>query len=321
MPVRDGEATIAEAVASVLAQTHRNLELIVVDDGSTDGTLAALAPVRDPRLRTVSMPHAGPAASRNRGIERARGELVAFIDADDVWRPEKLEAQLAALARVPDAAVAYCWTDYVDAKGRFASPDGRPTFEGRVHAALLRQNFIDTGSNVLVRREALREVGGFDETLPVVEDWDLSLRLAARFPFACAPAPLVRYRLSENSLTTRVRLMEQSYWRMIDRAFEAAPPELGPLQQQSASLFYQYLTAKATQGCPARRDGLLALRFFASSLRSRPAELFTLHRRPWVAKAVAKACLAVVLPARAMQGLASPMTLRGGGASSPEARA
>ena len=304
LPVRNGQATIGEAVASVLAQTRGDLELIVVDDGSTDGTREVLAAVSDRRLRMLSTPGLGPAASRNRGIEHAAANTIAFIDADDVWLPEKLETQLAALDANAVAAVAYCWTDYVDEAGGYVCPDSRPVFDRDVYEQLLTRNFIDSGSNVVVRKRALLDVGCFDESLPVVEDWDLYIRLAARHAFVCAPVVLVHYRLSAASLTTRIRLMETAFWRVVDRAFAEAPESLQRLKRQSIALFYEYLVGKATQGCPSRSNGLTAVRFFAMAVARRPASLVDLWRRPWITKALAKAALSIVLPARAMRRLA-----------------
>jgi hypothetical protein len=137
----------------------------------------------------------------------------------------------------------------------------------------------------------------------VVEDWDLYIRLGARYPFACVPAVFVRYRQSPTSLTTRVLRMEESYWRVIDRAFAGAPTSLQHLKGRSVALFYEYLAGKATQDCPLRPNGLAALRFFAAAVRSRPVELAILWRRPWVIKALAKALLCIVLPAPVMQKL------------------
>ena len=303
LPVHNGEATIAEAVSSVLAQTFADLELIVIDDGSTDSTLQVLSGFTDARVRVFSRKQSGPAASRNRGIEHASGDIVAFIDADDVWFPDKLEAQLTALERVPNAAVAYCWTDYMDAAGNFVCTDSRLTFEGWVHDELLVHNFIDSGSNIIVRRQSLLEVGCFDESLPAVEDWDLYLKLSSRHPFVCVPKVLVKYRQSATSLTTRILLMEESYWRVIDRAFADAPASLQHLKKRGVALFYEYLTGKAAQGCPPRSNGLSALRFFAAAVHHRPATLFTVWRRPWMIKALVKAALCIVLPAPAMQKL------------------
>ena len=301
LPVRDGEATVGEAVVSVLAQTHRELELIVIDDGSRDRTLDVLAGIDDHRLEVHSTPRSGPSASRNRGIARAASELVAFIDADDIWLPSKLSAQVDALRAAPDAAVAYCWTDYVDPAGRYVCPDSRPRFEGDVHADLLAHNFIDSGSNIVARRKRLLEVGGFDESLPVVEDWDLYLRLAARHRFVCVPSALVQYCQSSTSLTNRISLMEECFWRVVERSFGAAPETFQRLKPHSVAAFYLYLTGKATYDCPSRSNGLAALGFFIQAVRHRPPSLLALPRQSWLVKALLKAILSVVLPAPAMR--------------------
>ena len=304
LPVYNGEATIVEAVVSVLEQSCCDLELLVIDDGSTDSTRDLLCTITDQRLQVFSWPQTGLAASRNRGVERARGDYLAFIDADDVWLPEKLMEQLAAFRRMPDAMVAYCWTDYMDAQGNFVCPDSRATFEGCVYEQLLVRNFIDCGSIIMVRRQVLLDAGGYDESLPVIEDWDLNIRLAALHPFVCIPRALVRYRQSATSMSTQVGLMEETFWRVIDRAFEQAPTALLPLKQRSAAFFYEYLTGKVTQAVPDRGKGLAALRFFGLAVRSHPAILLGLWQRPWVLKSLAKAMLAIVLPAAVMQRLA-----------------
>ena len=106
LPAYNAESTILEAVDSVLSQTDVELELIVVNDGSTDSTLEMLSALSDPRLTILSGSNTGPAAARNRGIKRARGDLIAFIDADDIWLPGKVTNQLAALEAQPSAALA-----------------------------------------------------------------------------------------------------------------------------------------------------------------------------------------------------------------------
>ena len=301
MPVHNGETTVGEAVASVLAQTYNALEVIVVDNGSTDCTCDVLAGFHDHRLQISSCPRSGPSASRNLGLSRAAGELVAFIDADDIWLPAKLSAQLEALRAAPEAAVAYCWTDYVDPAGDFVCPDSRPTFHGDVHAALLAHNFIDSGSNIVVRREPLLEAGGFDESLAVVEDWDLYIRLAARYRFACVPTALVHYRQSPTSLTNRISLMEECFLRVVERSFAAAPEELQHLKPHSMSTFYHYLAGKATYDCPSRDNGLAALRFFVHAARHRPRSFLDFPRQSWLVKALAKAILSICLPSPVMR--------------------
>lgn len=298
LPVHDGAATLREAVASVLAQTLADLELIVVDDASTDETLDVLASFHDARLEVMSLPRCGPGPSRNRGVARAASDLIAFIDADDVWLPGKLAAQAAALRDAPDAAVAYCWTEFVDEHGRHLY-QAQPRFEGDVYEAMLTRNFIDSGSNTLLRKAPFLAVGGFDETLPVVEDWDLYLKLAPRHPFVCVPELFVQYLQSTTSLSNRIELMEACFWRVSDRAFADAPASLRHLRPLVIADFHQYLVNKATYGRPTPENARLALRYFAEAVRHHPGHLGLLQHR-WASKALLKAAFAAALPEPAM---------------------
>lgn len=184
MAAHNSARTIVASIASVQAQTWSDWELIIVDDGSTDETAVVAAGIDDARVVVLRQERGGPSAARNRALAVARGEFVAPIDADDVWLPRKLELQVEALRRRPEAAVAYGWTDFVDEELRPLYADLRPRFEGRVLEELLRKNFVACGSNTLMRRTAVLEVGGFDETLQAAEDWELHTRLAARHSFA-----------------------------------------------------------------------------------------------------------------------------------------
>jgi glycosyltransferase involved in cell wall biosynthesis len=116
IPTYNATATVLETIASVQAQTHRDLEILVINDGSTDDLLACLAPtITDSRVQIHSYPNGGLPVARNRGIERATGEYIAFIDADDLWTPDKLERQLQALEANSRAGLAYSWTYFMEA--------------------------------------------------------------------------------------------------------------------------------------------------------------------------------------------------------------
>jgi glycosyltransferase involved in cell wall biosynthesis len=188
---------LGDAIASVRAQTFTDWELIVVDDGSTDGTREVVARHEDDaRIRCLSQPRAERAAARNRGIAAASGRLIAFLDADDLWLPEKLARQLAALDAQPEAGFCYTPARFVDAAGAslpLRKPKG--TIAGDVFACLMRGNVIILAS-VVARRAALERVGGFDASLRVYgcEDWDLWLRLAREHPVAVVDEELTLYR-------------------------------------------------------------------------------------------------------------------------------
>ncbi len=179
IPTHDRAALVGRALRSVLAQTVGDLEVIVVDDGSTDGTARVVADWPDPRVRLVRFDRCrGVAAARNEGIRQARADLVAFLDSDDEWLPEKLERQLARLEAATDPRVTtvFC-LDYRYTPGWGRIPRSGVVHEGDVFASLLR-DWTPHPSLALVRRSALLAVGGFDETLPYDEEQDLWLRMA-----------------------------------------------------------------------------------------------------------------------------------------------
>ncbi|MFW6079933.1 MAG: glycosyltransferase, partial [Gemmatimonadota bacterium] len=186
------------AVDSVLAQSFDDWELIVVDDGSTDATSAYLDSIRDPRLRHIRIEHTGlPAKARNEGLARARGEYLAFLDSDDLWQPRKLERQLAALRARPDARWSYTDVNFIDAasallpRDRFA--ETRPR-SGWIVERLLAHETVVACPTVVAERRLVEEVGGFDESLPMSEDFDLWLRLAVRSPAVALRERLVDFR-------------------------------------------------------------------------------------------------------------------------------
>ncbi len=204
MAAYDGERTIAESMRSVLAQTVGALELVVVDDGSTDGTWEVVNELRaaDERVVYAFQPNGRQGKARNNGIRRARGELIAFCDQDDLWVADKLERQLAALAAAPDVDVVFSDgylfydDDVADERTTFKTMSGR--FDAaEMFRLLFAENRIPVLS-ALVRRRAVLEVGllSEDPLLQNCDDWDLWLRLAAGGArFLGMPDRLVRYRL------------------------------------------------------------------------------------------------------------------------------
>ena len=220
-PVYNGATTIQETIESVLKQTFSDFELIIIDDGSQDSTTEIVSKIEDSRIKLFSYPNAGPAASRNRGIAHAQGKYIAFIDADDLWTPKKLEAQLKALQAHPQAAVAYSWTNHIDDLGQFVCSGLNNNFNGDVYPKLLFRNFLEHGSNPLIRRDVFSEVGNFDESWQCVgvEDWDMYLRIAAKYHFVCVPLPQILYRISTNSLSNKIEKMEKAALYVIKKKF------------------------------------------------------------------------------------------------------
>ncbi len=217
IPVYNGESTIQETICSIWAQTFQDYELIVVNDGSTDSTLSILQTYTDPRLRVISTTNQGLAATRNVGIKHALGKYISFIDADDLWTPDKLESQLDALLKdTTGASVAYSWTSPFE-EGIVYSPN-QTRICGYVYEYLLLENFIASGSNILVEKALIDEVGGFDEELRYCEDWEFYLRLAAVSPFVVVPRGQILYRITSTSMSSKVKMVEDNCRLALGRA-------------------------------------------------------------------------------------------------------
>ncbi|MBD1806884.1 glycosyltransferase [Microcoleus sp. FACHB-SPT15] len=268
VPVYNAEKTIQETIESILNQTFTDFDLIIINDGCQDSTLKVISTIQDPRLKVFSYLNSGVSASRNRGLAQATGEFISFIDADDLWTANKLENQLRVLRENIQAAVAYSWTDWIDESGQILGKGSYITQEGNVFAQMLLNDFVANGSNCLIRRQALIEVGGFDETLAHGEDWDLWLRLAARYEFIAIPSPQVLYRISSSSASCDVWNMEAGSLKIIEKAYAIAPESLQHLKKHSLGNRYKYLTFKALEGTPERRKGLASARFFYHAINN-----------------------------------------------------
>ena len=282
IPVYNGEKTIRETINSVLNQTFTDFEVIVINDGSTDRTLDILrvVTIQEPRVNIFSYPRSGSYPSRNHGIEHARGDFIAFLDADDLWTADKLEAQLKALQTNPNAAVAYSWTDFIDEFGQPLDSGVQITKNGDVLVDLLQSNFIVSGSNPLVRKQALDDVGMFDESFVSGGDWDLWLRLAERYHFVAVPVPQVLYRRTNDSLSANLSRLEAGGRKVFEHAFQRVPDSLQHLKKFGVANFYRYLTYRALkvfpgspECLPGRQKALAAIRFLWLAVKNDPKYL------------------------------------------------
>lgn len=221
LPTHNRAGTLRRAVDSVLAQTYTNLELIVVDDGSTDDTQALLAECRDPRLKVLAPGRLGSAArARNHGLNAAQGEFVAFQDSDDAWLIEKLERQIAYADAHLSAAVIACGYLVVMTDGVRAEYRGASLMERRTDfVSLIRYGHQISTPAWLVRREVLQHVGDFDEQLDCWEDWELSMRLDAAGGFVMLDEPLLVTFETEGS----VKYNFDAYARTLDAVMVKHP--------------------------------------------------------------------------------------------------
>jgi glycosyltransferase involved in cell wall biosynthesis len=241
IPVYNAEKTILQTINSVLNQTFSDFELIIINDGSTDNTLNRLEEIQDKRLCVYSIENKGVSAARNRGIGESKSPYISFIDADDVWAPRKLEMQLEKLEKNPDAGVAYSWTAVIDMDGNFIFAHPPYRFEGDVFAPLLRECFVASASNILVRRQCIESIGFFDENLQSAEDWEYFIRLAKKWPFAVVPKYHIFYRHSSSSMSANIRENEIGKLEVVERACTAATAELKLEKNKSLSNMYLHL--------------------------------------------------------------------------------
>lgn len=274
---------VGEAVLSALREGRDDVELIVVDDGSTDDTWEALAPFRD-RARLFKQENAGVAAARNRGIAEATGLWIAFLDADDRFRPGHLERLARAIAANPEAGLIYADAMVIDGEGREIKQKISPGPGNDPFLNLLLKNSITT-SAAAVRRACLDQVGGFYPGLKGPEDWDLWLRLAQSFPVIHVPEVSVDYRRQAGGLVhTRGLAMREDNLKVIERAASLRPGlPGGALRQARANCFLESAVRLAAGGeaSLARRELMAALRLnplpakawglFALTLLGRPA--------------------------------------------------
>ena len=215
IPAYNAETYLRETLDSVLRQTYRPLEIIVVDDGSVDSTPKILSGYQQ-LVKVIQQPNAGVAAACNTGVEAACGEWIALLDADDLWAPEKIEYQMRACR---DGVISYtdciCFGDHIKDVRRSSF---EPPHSGQVLREVVVRNFI-TKSSVMVLRDVYRRYGGFPMDFDAVEDWPLWISVCAENEILYCPEPLVRYRVHRQSKSMKCRNTMRDHLRIISRSF------------------------------------------------------------------------------------------------------
>lgn len=268
IPAYNAEAFIGKALESVLAQTCPPLEVLVIDDGSTDGTAALAA--ASPGVRCLRQANAGVSAARNRGIDEARGQFVAFLDADDTWEPEKLATQLDLLREDRFIYSARIETDK-DLRPLRVVTEG---YEGPLLEGLLfHGNVVGTPSSVVAPVDAIRRVGAFDSKLSMCADWDLWIRLAVHLKGIHSTAPLVRYRIHEGSMSANLRVYESDARLLLQKAFALPLPRTILARRAEAESRMSEMLAGCYWNQGSGRD---AIRCAFDSIRRRPTRALTL---------------------------------------------
>ena len=276
VPAYNAERYIDFTIVSLLSQTHENIEIIIVDDGSTDRThkIACRYARADGRVTVVRQENSGVATARNRGIEEANGKFIGFVDADDIWHPTAVEKMLERFEHSSsNVGVVYTWSTDIDEDNRAIGGVHVSKADGHVYPLLVFHNFLGNASSTIIRKRSLEEVGGYRPEFDLgCEDLDLYLRLAARFDYAVVPEFLVAYRRTPGAMSSHTERMERAHQQVLDAVRRERPMVSSRLLRSSKVNFYAYL-AHASGSSVSDRG---SMHWIVKSLRTDP--LLTLCR-------------------------------------------
>jgi len=224
---------LPQAINSVLAQTYSQVEIIVIDDGSTDDSVTVLRSYGD-RIRWLKQPNQGVSAARNVGAHNTKGELVAFLDADDFWLPEKLERQVQLFLADPELGLVHCGVEEIDDNGARLRLrlDGRDGWVATDMLLFDRAVMLGGGSGLVVRRSDFEALGGFDTSLSTSADWEFFYRMATHARVGFVPIPLLKYRVHGSNMHTNVRALEHDMLIGYEKAFSCNSAELPELRRR-----------------------------------------------------------------------------------------
>jgi glycosyltransferase involved in cell wall biosynthesis len=244
IPAYNAMAFLPETLASVLQQTFIDFEVLIVNDGSTDGIEAWFMTVDDDRARLISQANQGLSGARNTGIAEACGDYIAFLDADDLWAPTKLEQQVRCFDRYPAVGLVYTWTRLVDETGKPTGVKYDSQLEGNVWHQILVGDIVCSGSSAMVQRNCFDQIGGFDPKLSPAADFDMWTRIAADYPFAVVKEFLLDYRQHSDSMSRNHRQMMQDLRITFEKRFQLVPLEMLHLRNVAYAGMYRGLAWK-----------------------------------------------------------------------------
>lgn len=224
IPTYNSVKFVTEAIDSVLAQTFTDFEILVIDDGSKDETREVLAEKYGKLIRYLYKENGGVSTARNFGIENAKGKYIAFLDADDIWLPEKLEKQMRAFAENPKFKAGYTSLRKVTDDLKPIGIIENERTDSLIEDLLLKGNIVGSPSSVIYLRELFKISGGFDKTLSQCADWEMWIRLAIQTDFIFIKEPLVNYRIHASNMSKNASLLEKDSLLLMEKGF--ALPEL-----------------------------------------------------------------------------------------------
>ncbi len=247
IPAYNAAQTIKTTVRSVFDQTVQDFEILIVDDGSKDKTIGVAESIGDSRIKVISQVNGGASSARNRGIKEAKGEYVAFLDADDLWMPNKLESQLAVFSNDKDVSAVQCGVYYVNNDLEVLSV--RPCFKSKdvLLETLLFQNLPGLMSTLIVKREVFEKIGFLDTKLVILEDWELAIRLSRFCNFKNVEEPLALYRQFPGNRSKDLSIHIEPGFIVLERLFNDSdlPANIKKQKTFIYSKFYQMLCGGA----------------------------------------------------------------------------
>ncbi len=302
VPAYNAGRFIAATVESALRQSFQAIEVLVIDDGSSDDTAAQLRQFNDPRLVVAQQPNQGAPATLNTAVGMARGEYIAFLDHDDLWIDSKVARHLEAFGQHPGLTATFSWYGLIDQRG-LRIPLGTHHWRGSIEFSQLLEDFvIGCTSALMMRRDAIREAGGFDTQFPRCHDLDLVLRVSLQHPASiCAvPEELALYRRHSGQMSRDWRAMHREWEALVRKMRGLAPQETAQVEALARSNVQRYYA------CLAYEEGLYseAASLIRGSFRAHP-RAFLLDWRNW--RVVAACCSGALLPRalhRGLEGLA-----------------
>ena len=237
---------LKSCIESVLNQTIKDFELIIIDYGSTDNTKEVVAQYQDRRINYIYQKNNGQNSARNKGLELAKGEYIAYIDSDDIWNTEKLEKQHCIMKNHPDISVVYCGTRLINENGEVIGEKPLVSHRGFVLDKLIFTNFLYNGSCVLFKKECINKAGIYDESLNRMTDWDFYLRLALYYKFYGINEYLLDYRTHSSTMSSDFQSYEKCGIRIIEKIFshKAFDKRLLKHKKRAIALRYNYMARR-----------------------------------------------------------------------------
>lgn len=270
IPTYNRSNLLLKAIKSLQTQTYQDFEIIIVDDCSNDDTEEAVGKLDDPRIRYIKHEtNKGGSEARNTGLKSAKGNFVGFLDSDDQWLPDKLEKQMKLFKHNLSAGVVYTGVKVV--KGDRVTEKVVPRYRGDILSKLFEGNCLNTTSSILVKKELLDEVGGFDGSLPSCQDWDLYIRLALITKFDFVEEPLVLFNEHHGErITTNKRASAQGHMQIFLK-FKETAKELGTRNYQNFIYYISKIILKIGMGSQSKTAVKMAREVLSEGVKVRGA--------------------------------------------------